>query len=105
MTRNAPAAEVRTWLVAHPKSLAKVSAKGQATVLPDADGNFPKGRLAAEAFGVFNKSQRLAVYAPGNTHKAEVAAAKAALKARQRAAKKGHTGTRGPLPLALRPKV
>lgn len=102
----ATAADVRNWLVAHPKSLARLSPQAQATVLPNAEGNFPKGRLAQAAYVTFNKGQRKAEYVLGNTREVGKAEAKAAKQARQaaarKAARKGATvGTRGPLPKAF----
>lgn len=98
----ATAADVRNWLVAHPKSLAKLDAKAQATVLP-VEGKFPKGRLAASAYGVFNSGQAKAVYSLGNTREVAKVARKAAVSDRKAAARKAarqgaSIGKRGPIP-------
>lgn len=102
----ATAADVRNWLVAHPKSLAKLDPKAQATVLPNEAGQFPKGRLAASAYGVFNSGQSKAVYSLGNTREVAKVARKAAVSDRKaaarKAARKGVTiGQRGPVPAAF----
>jgi hypothetical protein len=99
-------AQARNWLVAHPKTLARLSPKAQATVVPDENGNFPKGRLAAEAINLHNKSNPKAVYVLGQTARVAKEADKAAKAARKAAARKASRkgvtiGQRGPLPKAF----
>ena len=106
MTKSiATATEARVWLIAHPKTLARLSPAAQRTVVRDAQGNLPKGRLHGEAITLHNRSNRKAEYVLGSTgeaNKAAVKAAQAARKAAQRkASRKGATvGARGPLPKA-----
>lgn len=95
----ATAAEVRSWLVSHPKTLARLSEGAQRSVTREG----LRGRLSPEAYGAFNRGQRKAEYVPGNTLSAAQEAAKAAKAARKaaarKAARKGVTiGARGPLP-------
>jgi hypothetical protein len=110
MTRSlATAAEVRNWLVSHPKSLARLSTKAQATVVPNDKGQFPKGRLSPEASEAFNKGQRKAEYVLGATKVTVAAQRKAAVAARKAATRKASRkgiviGARGPLPKAFAPK-
>ena len=102
----ATAADVRTWLVAHPKSFARLSVAARNTVVAP-EGKSLRGRLHPEAFAAFNKGQRKAEYVLGATKVTAQAEAKAAAKARKsaatKAARKGATiGKRGPLPKAFR---
>lgn len=101
----ATAAEVRAWLVAHPKTLGGLSEAAQRTVVRP-EGEALRGRLSPEAYNAFNKGQRKATYAPGNTRSLAVEAAKAAKAARKAAQRKASrkgavVGTRGPLPKAF----
>lgn len=110
MSRSlATAADVRNWLVSHPKTLANLSAKAQATVAPNAEGKFPKGRLSPEAFNAYNKGQRKGEYVLGATKATAAAQRKAAVAARKAASRKASRkgvviGARGPLPKAFAPK-
>ena len=102
----ATAADVRTWLVSHPKTLARLPQAAQHTVVAP-EGKSLRGRLHPEAFAAFNKGQRKAEYVLGATTATSIAQAKAAAKARKnaatKAARKGETiGKRGPLPKAFR---
>lgn len=97
----ATAATVRTWHVSHPKSFASLSPSAQATITPNAQGQFPKGRLAREAIEVYNKRQSKGEYVDGATRETARAQAKVAKSLRAKAAKRGFVGTRGPLPKAF----
>lgn len=97
------AAEFRAYYNEVPARLDRLTASERKTVEYDANGYAPKGRIAP---GAIAKARGKAKgYAPGNTHKVEVATAKANAAARAKAAKAGHTGTRGPLPLKFRPSI
>lgn len=93
------AREVRVFLSADPKRLAALSPEARATVEPDAEGRFPKGRLHREAVKVHNQRRRTAQYVSGATKAANTAAKEQAVALRAQAVKAGYTvGARGPLP-------